>query len=135
MTDNDIIKALECCGKYNVTHQDRYCNDCAFKGRGRCSAWLIDNIIGLINRQQAEIERLKIEKDNLIRTYAECQAEAVKEFAEKLSQRFKKTEIAPLTNRKTIRVEEADARVNAVLQNGVPNIIDNLVKEMVGEEE
>jgi seryl-tRNA synthetase len=32
----------------------------------------------------AENERLKTEKDNLIRTYAECQAEAVKEFADKV---------------------------------------------------
>ena len=38
------------------------------------------------NRQKAEIERLKEEKDNLIRTYAECQAEAVKEFAERLKE-------------------------------------------------
>ncbi len=43
-----------------------------------------DDVLALINRQKAEIERLKEEKDNLIRTYAECQAEAVKEFAERL---------------------------------------------------
>ena len=37
-----------------------------------------------IQRLKAELERLKAEKDNLIRTYAECQTEAVKEFAERL---------------------------------------------------
>lgn len=39
---------------------------------------------GSANSYKAEVERLKTEKDNLIRTYAECQAEAVKEFADRL---------------------------------------------------
>ena len=65
----------------------------------------------IINGQQAEIERLKIEKDNLIRTYAECQAKVVKEFAEGL---------------------KGDS--NGWIEISVDDI-DNLVKEMVGEEE
>lgn len=33
---------------------------------------------------KSEVERLKAEKDNLIKTYKECMVEAIKEFAEKL---------------------------------------------------
>ena len=39
-------------------------------------------------KAEKEIERLKVEKDNLIRTYAECQAEAVKEVFEKIDERL-----------------------------------------------
>lgn len=82
-----------------------------------CDEWLKADLLDLINRQnaensnlqeknlnltsdltslqkdltsaKAEIERLQLEKDNLIRTYAECQAEAVKEFAERLKEKTK----------------------------------------------
>jgi hypothetical protein len=41
-------------------------------------------IDGFINRQNAEIENLRKEKDNLIKTYKECMTEAIKDFAERL---------------------------------------------------
>jgi hypothetical protein len=85
MTDTEIIKALECC-RTNIVADCKRCNLRLEDGTTRpyCTTILIGNALDLINRQKAEIERLKIEKDNLIRTYAECQAEAVKEFAERL---------------------------------------------------
>ena len=60
MTDKDIIKALECCQtgqdcykcEYQPSKQDR-------KGTVGCSLQLISNALDLINRQKAEIERLK----------------------------------------------------------------------------
>ena len=59
MTDNEIIKALECCVASN-------CGDCTiFNNKeirrvpGRCVQTLEKNALDLINRQQAEIERLK----------------------------------------------------------------------------
>lgn len=81
MTDNEIIKALECCVKAP------YCSektDCPYKG--------IDEFaMGVIKRQDAKIERLKgiidrqsdvisEQKEKIERIYAE----AVKEFAERL---------------------------------------------------
>ena len=80
MTDEQIIKALECC---QITN----CKDCVYCGCDEyrlCVENLLKDTLNLINRQQAEIEQLKTEKDNLIKTYAECQVEFLKEFTEKL---------------------------------------------------
>lgn len=82
MTDNEIIKALEDCSTYAYY----YCSECGFKDGD-----LLKAALDLINRQQAEIERLKIENQSLRSAansyklhYKEARAEAVKEFAEKL---------------------------------------------------
>lgn len=59
MNDNDIIKALECC-------KDRRCDICVrqcnhFAEESICRLDLIEHALDLINRQKAEIERLKTE--------------------------------------------------------------------------
>lgn len=114
MTDNEIIKALECCT--NEGFQD--CENCPLnKPHQPCKKTLLPQItLNLVNRQKAEIERLegwqdllKAEKHSLIK------AEAVKEFAERLKKmhRNNKTSVVSLVT---------------VFDN-----INNLVKEMVGE--
>lgn len=62
------------------------------------------------------VERLKAEKDNLIRTYAECQAEVVKEFAERLKKKI-----------------DCDVHTSEGFYFMVQNAIDNLLKETVGD--
>lgn len=59
MTDNDIIKALECCDTRE------WCNDCPLKDNDYCKDVLSEQSVDLINRQKAEIERLhkQIEAD------------------------------------------------------------------------
>ena len=60
MTDNDIIKALKCC--FNNDWNKTKCNECPFyNGGGSCVDELKKSIFDLINRQKAEIERLKFE--------------------------------------------------------------------------
>lgn len=64
MTDNDIIKALECCA--DTTKE---CEDCPFL-QFECIVdtenSLVKSALDLINRQQAEIERLtNIKADEL----------------------------------------------------------------------
>lgn len=54
MTDNEIIKALECC-------MTDTCSECPFTFAG-CIDTLPKEAIKLIKRQQAEIERLEYEK-------------------------------------------------------------------------
>ena len=56
MTDNEIIKALECLGGKSVL-----CNDCAFSCQNLhlCKANAAKCAIDFINRQNAEIEQLK----------------------------------------------------------------------------
>ena len=109
MTDNEIIKALE---------------DCAKISKGKCGD-MTAGALDLINRQKAEIERLK-GKVNLLMKYDErrdislharltekARAEATKEFAERL-----KTKASDFEFGKAVWVV----------------YIDNLVKEMVGDD-
>lgn len=101
MTNNDIIKALEWCANGGD------CKECAInphKGNyGYCTSLALKAAIDLINRQQAEIEKLQKElpenkygnrvkvKNGLIctntledydRLIGDISAEAIKEFAE-----------------------------------------------------
>ena len=56
MNDNEIIKALECC-LAELCH----CKECPrfVRGVDDCHVKLYNDSLDLINRQQAEIERLK----------------------------------------------------------------------------
>ena len=73
-------------------------------------------------------------KSLYIKTYLNnIKTKAIKELESKLIEQFKRLEHSPRTNRKTIRIEEVNAIVNTVLQEGVPQIIEKIVKEMLGE--
>ena len=56
MTDREIIKALECCN-------DCDCKGCPCNSDSDCKGIDDAEILDLIKRQQAEIERLKEETD------------------------------------------------------------------------
>ena len=81
----------------------------------------VKEIIAILNYQQAEIERLskkneelaEILSDTIRIRYAECKAEAIKEFAERLKEDFKKSTLWGLISF---------------------DRIDNIVKEMVGDD-
>lgn len=93
MTDNEIIKALECCqagNDYNTT-----CKKCPIKSICDDDRPLLKMALDLINRQKAEIERLKHHcfgiqneleayKDTFNTAIDEAKSEAIKEFAERL---------------------------------------------------
>lgn len=56
MTDNEIIKALECCG----VSAEGNCRECPLiNDYSPCGVTLTANALNLINRQKAEIERLE----------------------------------------------------------------------------
>ena len=120
MTDNEIIKALECCSKHRNTCRkncplDSTCNtvrDCLFE--------LSRITLDLINRQKAEIERLQKNIDGLnIFTKNHIKVirlQAIKEFAERLKRRY----------------ESVDGQyIDRILNTE----IDNRVKEMTEVEE
>ena len=69
MTDNEIIKALEC---YIKENEFEY-----FHSNTMCEYPLIRKALGLINRQKAELERLERHTE----MYHEVRSEAFKEFA------------------------------------------------------
>ena len=83
MTDEQIVEALKYCSK-----GETICFMCPLYNKtDHCVDMLAKNALDLINRQQAEIERLeKIRKadDNLITSLNKCyetaKAEAIKEF-------------------------------------------------------
>lgn len=92
MTDNEIIKALECC---STDIRENTCPVCAFYKKHRCSTLMLNAASDLINRQKAEIERLekeiteyKLRMEMLSNTVNEIKSEAIKEFAEQLKKRF-----------------------------------------------
>ena len=112
MIDEQIIKAMEyCCG--NIKSDEECSEDMCYQvslpeGRNGdirwCRQWLIKDALDLINRQKAEIERLKKENKILIKNAdtafqdgldenrdlfkkevePEIRAEAIKEFAQRL---------------------------------------------------
>lgn len=109
MTDNDIIKALECCSCL-----ENVCDDCplpnTLKDDCKCGEFLSTLALELINRQKAEIERYEKEhnekfnkwkilddrtKERYAELYeeakeilkAEARAEAITEFAERLKEK------------------------------------------------
>ena len=114
MSDNEIIKALECC----TTDKCKGCplfNVPKVKG---CMK-LMENALDLINRQKAEIESLNEKERILIFQLAEEHEKAIKEFAEKLKEEY-----------------PADGRYQEITNTVIRifhSTIDNLVKEMVGE--
>ena len=110
MNDDEIIKRLERCVKRGNRNYDT------------------DIVIDLINRQKSEIERLKGSTivNNIMesqRIKREAKAEAYKEFAERLKNKIK-TECNPYGK----PTYDYDTSIS------IMNYMDNLVKEMVGEE-
>ncbi len=63
-TDEQIIKALECC---STDIRENTCPKCAFYKKHRCSTLMLNAVSDLINRQKAEIERLKSQNTLLLK--------------------------------------------------------------------
>ena len=92
MNDEQIVKALECCNQENMCDKCPYdlaCYDAEYK------SIIAKDALDLINRQKAEIERLKEERDEMHRDVITAEkfawelneklkiskSEAIKEFA------------------------------------------------------
>lgn len=90
MTDNEIIKALDCCG----FEYGNLCSVCPKyeKDNDFCQEELHNYAIDLINRQKAEIERLKKILAEEEEKYKLCAKRfykvGVKDFAEKLKSTY-----------------------------------------------
>lgn len=92
LTDSEIVKALEICQK---PHDNNTCNNCKYKRNFGCRDALCNDILDLINRLQAENERLRTQL--YLEKYTDVakkniKAEAYKEFAGNLEKAFQKTE-------------------------------------------
>lgn len=138
LTDEEIIKALECCTKAK-TMGDCIELNCPFRNDwDLCLSSEIQKMaLDLINRQKAEIERLKecpkcvYEYDGEVMEYCvqgpcsnfksveQIKAEAYKEFASRLKDAF------PECNR--------DCKCPAIYFDDYCYIMDECCEEMVGE--
>ena len=113
MTDNEIIKLLECCKKSQ-------CSKCYYSKE--CDGYTqVNYALDLITRQQVEIEGLKKSNEmftDIGKMYSEIKAEAYKEFSEKAKE-FMHNKFKALDEYEFEYITERD--------------IDNLLKETVGE--
>ena len=83
MTDNEIIKVLECC-----TSKTYFCGDCPLSDYGDdCGNITRKEALNIIQRLKAEIEELngdliveRTRRKNAVDAYHEAKAEAIKEF-------------------------------------------------------
>ena len=119
MTDEQIIKALELCAHWE---NDKTCEDCPANVFGfGCANKMSKFVLGLINRQTAENERLK-ERISYLEESIDCsrkeynrllqqtQSEAIKEFAERL----KNTNST--MDKRIISVERIDSLVKEITE-------------------
>ena len=160
MTDDEIIKALECC------FMEQQCNYCPLykEHSADCLDTVLKNAHALITSQQAENENLKVENQSLRSAanslkmhYEEAQAEIkglnaknMLTMSERNAFRTSFYEVSKqLKTAKSEAVKECLAKVKNYIKThcnpyGKPdfdydtsikilNFIDNLVKEMVGE--
>ena len=145
MNDADIIKALECCAL------NYYCIECPLTATRLCIPQMSENVINLINRQEAEIvderekkemcaeviKRLEKEKSVITADWNELlkdnnrlkellktvKSEAIKAFAERLKESAFECDVSFGFGK------EHYTRVVSVIE------IDNLVKEMTEGEQ
>lgn len=138
MTDNEIIKALECC----QSEDSGMCRICPFHSDTYSGCWyeLHKDALDLINRQKAEIKSLK-EKAKRWKENYESQQVVVGDFREIINKQAKELKTA-----KAEAVKEFAERLKSYLHQddfGTPdeywkpesefaNMIDNLLKETVG---
>lgn len=130
MTDEQIIKALECC---STDVRENTCPKCAFYKKHRCSTLMLNAVSDLINRQKARTKELekrisyleesidcsRKEYNRSLQKMQQLKSEAIKEFAEQLKETaYSYSDISGYRS----TVVDADS-------------IDNLVKEMTEVQE
>ena len=137
MTDNEIIKALECCKNADCQNCPRWSEEWY---SGMCNDFLSD-VLDLINRQKAEIERLQgevkektetidflknqavgwsIDFCNLKAKLKSAKSEARKEFAERLKE-----------NTVTVKIGKQTCKVITV--EGIDNLFLDFTKMVGGD--
>lgn len=160
MTNEQIIKALECCSIegdcktcpfYNVSETD--CGECI-----RLLQILSHNLIlrqqetinhfVKVNKMVVEPKTSETEDEILKRLLTkrvefipssqdveDTKMEAVREFVEKLKTKLTTLEYKTNTHRKTCSVDYVDKTVNWTLHDVMSTVIDSLVNEMFGNPE
>ena len=99
MTDEQIIKALECHADTDIAT----CKICAYDGVGRCGHQLCYDTLDLIHRKDEKIEALIAGQETLQKNLSkEIRIEAYKELADRLKKIFWTDTIWDVLFRKTV---------------------------------
>lgn len=128
MTDEQIIKALEYC-----IANDNKCPDCPIFGSKICGkpALFFKEVFDLINRQNAEIERLNRILNTDVVVFRGGRGNGKSETIRKIIE-------ARVAEIRAKAYKECIEKAKEILHNYcielVDDDLDNLVKEMVGEE-
>ena len=122
LTDDEIINRLEQCVNRGNRNYDT------------------DIVLDLITRQQTEIEELKekltLDFEKMESEYdGNIKAEAYKEFAERLKKKIINTPFGVDCTGETDEYRYGCLSGLVAKQHNVIDMVDNLLKEMVGEEE
>ena len=133
MTDEQIIKALDCCH----SELGNMCSICPLfdPDNDYCEDELHKNALNLINRQKAELERLKknIDGRNIFTTnhMKVIWVQAMKEFAEELEYFVLNEDIEVVEP----KCKDYESYINGANQfrHQIKNGINNIVKEMTEE--
>ena len=129
MTDDEIIKALKYC---STDVRENTCPKCVFYKKNRCITLMLNGVSDLINRQKAEIERLKknIYGLNIFTTnhMKVIRLQAIKEFAEEFEY-FVLNEGIEVVEPKC---KDYESYINGANQfrYQIKNGINNIIKEM-----
>ena len=137
MTDNEIIKALECCGRQGN------CEGCPLNlekaAHGSiCIVALQDGAFDLINRQNAEVERLKSERDKLLKECKKCGRKTQRKISKLQKQNLELLDMCAEQGEKAIKEFwerfKNDCREIPYVLPSIYLIGDKILKEMVGAE-
>lgn len=90
LTDKDIVKALHQCSIYEFDYERVNCKDCPLNGCDYCQYELCDFAIELIEKQQIEIESLKIANEKMYQALKK-QIDLCKNRAWRKLKRYKET--------------------------------------------
>lgn len=162
-TDEEIMEALANCAF--SAHNPDACKECHYNNVGApiCVASCTNDALDFMNRQKSEIEKLNIQlrelwnmaslykaqgekwegyNENLLTANTalsneilSAKAEAYKTFAEKLKEEFLNLQYNAKTDRKTVKIEELKEQMDWLLHKVAIETVENLLKEMTGEEE
>lgn len=141
-TDDEVIRALECCKSgYCIARNCPFYDATEDDDIGACTSRLSSNALDLINRQKAEIERLQKSIElmkgakcvysydgetleycisspcPISKTVDQIKAEAIKEFAERLKERF---------------IDRIGNANDSFISYSIQREIDNLTEEFIG---
>ena len=131
MTDNEIIKAMQC-----VIGNDASCSECAYQKAlpfPSCRRMCAKNALDLINRQKAEIEELRSDKiiaetheRNARNLFTDCvkQLEEAKAEIKELKAIFEKVP----TNAYDLQVEASEKLENQIKSEAIKEFAERLKK-------